>query len=117
MPCLGLLNLVALYREDAQRIRKLIEQRLLDRDPSRECVFHMSVSCELNVGAPMRLNIERMRETERAETHAKIMRVVQMGAAIEGPVFGHLMGYRFSSSLQTVVLLLDEMRTKVDSLK
>jgi hypothetical protein len=37
-----------------------------------------------HVGAPMRLDIQRMRETGTAAT---LMALVQKGAAIEGPVY------------------------------
>ena len=103
-------DLAALYREDAQRIRTLIQNRKLDRDPSREGDFHFLVGSSIDhVGAPMTLNMQRLRETGNA---AKFMAMVQTGAAIEGPEFGHVISRRFLL-LQTVALLLDEMRTEV----
>jgi hypothetical protein len=104
-------DLASLYRMDAQRIRTLIQQGQLQRDPSREGVYHsMLVGNSIkHVGTPMEADMQRMRE---AGTKAKFMTMVQKGAVIEGPVFGHILSRRFLL-LQTVALLLDEMRTEV----
>jgi hypothetical protein len=107
-------DLANLYRKDDQRIRILIQQRQLDRDPSRDGVFHMLVGDNIeHVGAPMRLNMQRMRETgTEAKIMATFMALMQAGTVLEGAVFGHVMSRRFLL-LQTVALLLDEMRTEV----